>query len=144
MSMNINSIRDEKSYVSNVKSKQQHKNKETQELQESQKSQKKKQIISQKEAEYYCTYIVGEKGEKILLSKVPIAQVENQNNLQNSFGSDKIKSCADKVINTARTALEFKQVMHREAEHKENIQEMINILKGDIGISKESNKNFGY
>ena len=46
---------------------------------ESGKKAKKQQFISQVEGKFYCTYVIGENGKKILISKIPISDMEKEN-----------------------------------------------------------------
>lgn len=43
------------------------------------KKPKKQQFISQMEGKFYCTYVVGDAGKKILISKIPISEMEKEN-----------------------------------------------------------------
>lgn len=125
-------------YNSSITSEHQNKSKDAD------KSQKKKQIVSEKQGKYYCTYVVNEEGKKVLLNKVPIAQVEKQKVLGNQTEPDKTKFCDYNVVENDSTAFECKQQMHMNANHRKNLQEVMNILKGSVGIPNTSNKLFGY
>ncbi|WP_242850596.1 hypothetical protein [Clostridium lundense] len=126
------------SYSSSITSEHKNKNKDAE------KSQKKKQIASEKQGKYYCTYVVGEDGKKVLLNKIPIAQVKKQKVLGNPIESDKTKSCDYNVVKNDSTAFEYKQQMHMNANHRKNLQEVMNILKESVGIPNTSNKLLGY
>lgn len=62
MSFN-NIIGSGKSYTFPITSQYQHKSKDTEE------SKKKRQIISEREGKYYNTYVVDEKGQKVIINK---------------------------------------------------------------------------
>ncbi len=136
MSFCINNVYSGKSYTPLITSEYQSKSKDTQELQDdskdAQKLQKKKQVISEQEGKFYCTYMVDEEGQKILLSKIPIAQVEKQNSLQNSIESDKTKYCDYKVEENAHTAFKYKQQLNLESTHRKSSREIMNILNGNM------------
>lgn len=138
MSSFINSVCARKSHTSLILSEYQHESKSAKE------SHKKKQIVLQREGGYYCTYIVDEKGQKILLNRVPIAQTEEKKNLGKAIGSNEIMACDYDVIKNARTAFECKQQIRTKIAHKENLQETMNILKEYVGIPNDSSKTFGY
>lgn len=129
MSFN-NIIGSGKSYTSPIMSEYQRKSKDTEE------SKKKKQIISEKEGKYYNTYVVDEKGQKVLINKVSIEQIEKQKNSQNSIGSDE-------AVKNYSTTSKCIPKMHMEAVHRKNIQEVMDILRGNIGIHSNSKKSFG-
>ncbi|MBC2397946.1 hypothetical protein [Clostridium tetanomorphum] len=138
MNFYINNAYNNKSYSSSITSENQHKDKDTDKL------KKKKQIISEKQGKYYCTYVVDEKGQKVLLNKVPISQMEKQKVLENSTDSGKTKSCHYNANKNHSTAFQYKREMHMEATHRKNLQEVMNILKGNVGIATTSKKLFGY
>lgn len=58
----------------------------------SEKKLKKQQMISQVEGEFYCTYLVDETGKKILISKIPISQVEKEEICLNGSVFENIKN----------------------------------------------------
>ncbi|KAJ49640.1 hypothetical protein BD780_001139 [Clostridium tetanomorphum] len=72
MNFYINNAYNSKSYNSSITSENQHKDKDTEKL------KKKKQIISEKQGKYYCTYVVDEKGQKVLLNKVLFLKWKNK------------------------------------------------------------------
>lgn len=95
---------------------------------------KKKQILIVKEGDYYCTYILDEKGNKILLNRVPLKQEEQK--------ADKPeKSYNSNVLKNERTIFECQQRLQAESAHKENLQGMLNILQEQMGINKSSRDN---
>ncbi|SFD01866.1 hypothetical protein [Clostridium uliginosum] len=148
MSFYINNVCSKKSYNSLITSEYQSKSKDIHESQENtkdtQKVQKKKQIISETEGKYYCTYMVDEEGQKVLLNKVPIAQVETQSNLQNTIASHETNSCNHNIVRNARTAFECKQELQMEAAHRKNLHEVMDLIKGNIGIQSNSKKYYSY
>ncbi len=58
MSSNINNVCSRNPYDSFIMSKHQSKEKDTEE------SQKKKQVVSERQGNYYCTYMVDKEGKK--------------------------------------------------------------------------------
>ena len=134
MSSSINSVWTGKPYPSLISSERQ------QESKNSQQSHKKKQIVSVREGKYYCTYIVDDKGQKILLNRVPVTQVEDRKNTEKHMDGDETKSCDYNAIDNSRTAFEGKQQMNIEVSHKKNLQEVMNIVKEYAGIANDSSK----
>jgi len=115
-------------------SKHQSKEKDTEE------SQKKKQVVSERQGNYYCTYMVDEEGKKVLINKVPVEEAEEQNGLLNSNKSDGKKSCNYNSAKNTNTDFEYKQQMNMEATYRKNQQE---IMK-NVGSTSNSNKYYGY
>ena len=135
MNLSINSVSNEKSYASIKTSKSQN-NKDTQKVEDSKDTQnthKKKQIISEQEGKFYCKYMVDDDGSKVLLSKVPIAQVKEQNSLNES---NEINVLDYNVVSTTRAAFEYKQ---QQRHLKSNSQEIMDIINGNLGIQNNSN-----
>lgn len=158
MSSYINNVCNEKSYTSLITSEYKSKNKDAQDLQskikdtqesqnkdkETQKLQKKKQMISEKEGNYYCTYMVDDEGQKTLIKKVPITQEQKQNSLQNSIESNETNFSDYNVKKNGSTTFEYKQQLHMEATHRKNLREVMDMLKGNIGIQNKLNKHYGF
>ncbi|NMM65416.1 hypothetical protein HBE96_22835 [Clostridium sp. P21] len=119
------------SYTSPITSKHQNSDKDTE------KSKKSKQTISEREGNYYATYIVDEEGQKVLINKVPVTQMEKQKSSQNTITSNK------EVKNNSSTP-EYNQKMHIEAVHRKNIREVMDILKGTTPINNTPKKLFNY
>ncbi|SKC39996.1 hypothetical protein [Maledivibacter halophilus] len=90
-----------------------HKNKDIKEEEE------KKQIVVERDGKYSYTYMIDKEGRKILLRKIPVSQEEQQENLQNLIKPDSTNQC--------------KQQMYMEGIHRRNLQEIMNIIKGNIG-----------
>ena len=101
---------------------------------------KKQQIISVREGNYYCTYIVDEKGQKILLKRIPAEK--DQKGLGVERETDDVKPCDYNAVKNARIAFECKQQMELEISRKKNLKEIISILKEYAGIPTDSNKNY--
>lgn len=111
-----------------------------------QKSQKKKQIVCEREGNYYCTYMVDDKGQKILIKKIPAPETDNlklkheqkQNEISQNNPSDY------NIDRSGRTAFECKQEMKTQAVHKENLQQIMSILKEYSGIPGDTGKTYNY
>ena len=134
MSSNINNVCSRNPYDSFIMSKHQSKEKDTEE------SQKKKQVVSERQGNYYCTYMVDEEGKKVLINKVPVEEAEEQNGLLNSNKSDNKKSLIYNSAKNTNTDLGYKQQMNMEATYRKNQQE---IMK-NVGSPSNSNKYYGY
>lgn len=136
MNLSINSVSNEKSYAS-IKTPKSQNNKDTQKVEDSSKdtqnTHKKKQIISEQEGKFYCKYMVDDDGSKVLLSKVPIAQVKEPNSLNES---NEINVLHYNGVSTTRAAFEYKQ---QQRHLKSNSQEIMDILNGNLGIQNNSN-----
>ncbi|WPC39421.1 hypothetical protein [Clostridium sp. JS66] len=133
MSACINNVCNQDSYLNLATSKNQSTSKDEDEVQK----KKKRQIVSEQQGKYYCTYIVSEDGKKTLLRKIPIDKVKNQNNSQGLFTSNEIKHCSyEKTDQTVFAILKYKNQFHSENFRKQNIklQDMISMLKGTSGI----------
>ncbi|GAA0076642.1 hypothetical protein UT300005_10200 [Clostridium sp. CTA-5] len=128
MSFSINNVCSKKSYINNITSEDRDKN--------AQELQKKKQIISEQDGKYCSTYVVDEEGHKVLLSKIPIAEMKKQNSLQNSNKYDNTNSCNYNMSKNFKC----KQQLNMEATHRKNLQEIMDILKGNIDIKNNLNK----
>lgn len=142
MELSVNNTCGEKSYTAIIDTKSKCESENADELKSAEKSKsadeekmkkkKKKQIISEKEGQYYCTYIVNEDGKKILMKKIPVYQVEKQNKSQELMNFDFTNCCDDKNVNeTARAVFQYNQQLHKKNAHKKDLQEMIDILKKD-------------
>ncbi len=138
MSSSINNISTGRSYTFIDLSEDRHNGKNLQ------NSKKKKQIVSLREGKYYCTYIVNEKGQKILLNRIPIAQVEEQKSQEKPTESSKKKPFDSNLLKSAHTAFECKQQINIDVAHKKNMQEIMGILKEYAGIPHNSGKTYGY
>lgn len=140
MSYNVANIQNEdsSSYSITSKYKSNSKDKDTEKL------KKSKQIVSEREGDYYCTYIVDDKGGKTLISKIPASLVEKQKKLQKSMESDETKSCDYNELKNIPATFQCKQKMYMESNHKKDLQGMINILKQGLGISCNTNKSCFY
>ncbi|AVQ38083.1 hypothetical protein C7M56_05070 [Clostridium botulinum] len=134
MSSNINNVCSRNPYDSFIMSKHQSKEKDTEE------SQKKKQVVSERQGNYYCTYMVDEEGKKVLINKVPVEEAEEQNGLLNSNKSDNKKSLIYNSAKNTNTDFGYKQQMNMEATYRKNQQE---IMK-NVGNPINSNKYYGY
>lgn len=102
-----------------------------------QATQKKKQIVSEREGKYYCTYIIDENGKKFLINKVPVAQVEEQKISGKPLKSDAIINYYYSIMKNDSAVFECKQNMRMEAAHKENLHEIMDLLKEEIGIKND-------
>ncbi|MDF2984817.1 MAG: hypothetical protein K0R50_327 [Eubacterium sp.] len=136
MSLFINSVRAGKTYTSIAALDDKNNDENTQ------VKQKKKQILSVREGNYYCTYIVDEKGQKILLKRIPADQVKEQKGLGMERETDDVRPCDYNAVKNARTAFECRQQMDMEISHKKNLKEIMNILEDYAGITEDSNKNY--
>lgn len=94
----------------------------------SQAAHRKKQMVSTREGKYYCTYLIDEKGHKILLARVPIAQIEDPKGLEEVLGTDTMKFCSNSTMTNDRAVFEYQQKMRMETAHRENLQEIMDIL----------------
>lgn len=143
MSLSINNVYNEKSYsslkLSESKINDKNTNKVDDNSKDTQKSHKKKQVISQQEGRFYCTYVVDDDGMKILLSKVPISQEKNENKSTDLDKSNEIESLDYKALSTSRTAFEYKkQQLHH---NKSSLKDLLAALKGDLSNQSNSNKS---
>lgn len=129
MSLIINSNCAEKSYISLTTRKNEDTNKN--DNKDTQKLQKKKHIMSQKEGNYYCTYMVDEEGGKILLNKLPVAESENQNNLKDSIESNESSAYSSKIITDSKSNFEYKQQLNLQATNKKNLKDIMKIICGN-------------
>lgn len=102
--------------------------------------QKKKQILSVREGNYYCTYIVDGKGQMILLKRIPADKVKKQNGLEMERETDNVRPCDYNAVKNARTAFECRQQMDMEISHKKNLKEVMTILENYAGITEDPNK----
>lgn len=134
MSCNINNVCSRKPYDSFIMSKHQSKEKDTEE------SQKKKQVVSEIQGNYYCTYMVDEEGKKVLINKVLVEEAEEQNGLLSSNKSDNKKSLSYNSAKNTNTDFGYKQQMNMEATYRKNQQE---IMK-NVGSTNKFNKHYGY
>ncbi|EHN15110.1 hypothetical protein [Clostridium sporogenes] len=134
MSCNVNNVCIRKPYDSFIMSKHQSKKKDTEE------SQKKKQVVSERQGNYYCTYMVDEEGKKVLINKIPVEEAEEQNGLLSSNKSDNKKSLIYNSAKNTNTDFGYKQQMNMEATYRKNQQE---IMK-NLGSPSNSNKYYGY
>lgn len=103
---------------------------------------KKKQILSVREGNYYCTYMVDEKGQKILLKRIPADRVKEQKGLGMERATNDVRPCDYNAVKNARTAFECKQQMGMQISHKKNLKEIMNILKDYAGVPTDLNKNY--
>ncbi len=110
-----------------------------------QKSQKKKQIVCEREGNYYCTYMVDDKGQKILIKKIPAPETDNLKlkHEQKNEISQTNPSCYN-IDRSGRTAFECKQEMKTQAVHKENLHQIMNLLKEYSGIPASTGKTYDY
>lgn len=111
---------------------------------EEEHKEKKKKIVTERQGNYYCTYIVDDKGQKILLKRIPAKQVEEKNNLGTQGNPIYAKLRDYSAVQNARTDFECKQKMNIEASHKENLHKIMNILKEYSGVPTDSNKSYDY
>jgi hypothetical protein len=106
--------------------------------------QKKKQIVTEREGNYYCTYIVDGNGNKVLLQQIPADQVEEKKTPGTRKESSETAPCDYKSVKSARTAFECKQQMNLEKSHKQNLKEIMNILEEYAGIPQGSGKTYDF
>ncbi len=106
-----------------------------------QKTHTNKHIASEKDGQYYCTYIVDDEGQKLLISKVPISQVAGQNELLNSAKFDDTKFCHSNVSSDAQINIEYKRQLDLESNHKKNLKDIMNILSGNNIQSNDKQLN---
>lgn len=99
-------------------------------IKQKKKEQGKRQIIVQNEKNYACTYMIDEKGKKILIKKVPISEKNNESKSSPSDVPEANLECEKKMIN--------------EGNHKRNVKEMMNIIEESVGIPNSSKKNGDY
>ncbi|WMJ89482.1 hypothetical protein [Anaerocolumna sp. MB42-C2] len=106
------------------------------------KEKQKQQIITERDGNYYCTYIVGKDGKKILLKKIPVPQMKEQEDSAKPIESDKAKTYDYNDLNNARTTFVCKQQMQMESANKKNLREAMDILNEYAGIPAKSNKTY--
>lgn len=143
MSLNINNYNGSgQSCVSITSPKHTDNIKDTQESddknKDTQKTHKKKHVVSEKDGKYYCTYMVDDEGQKLLINKVPISQVSGQNDLLNSTKFNNTELGHSNVSSDAQTNIEYKRQLDLESTHKKNIKGIMNILSGN---NIQSNNN---
>ncbi len=109
-----------------------------------QKSQKKKHIVCEREGSYYCTYMVDEKGQKILIKRISADDTDDKKSPQKHDEGEQINPSNYCIDKSARTAFECKQEMKSQAVHKENVQQIMNILKEYAGIPEDKGKTYEY
>ena len=139
MSLSVNNVINKQSYPSVKTSESKSNDKDKNQIEDDKdthNSSKKKRIISMKEGKFYCTYMIDDDGMKVLIKKVPIVQVQKQNNLDNSKQSDDINALDYNAVSTTRAAFEYKR-------HKSHLKDIMNIINDSFGIQKNStNKLF--
>jgi hypothetical protein len=109
-----------------------------------QKSQKKKHIVCEREGSHYCTYMVDEKGQKILIKRIPVDDTDDKKNPKKHNEVTQINPSNYSIDSSARTAFECKQEMKRQAVHKENVQQIMGLLKEYAGIPGDKGKKYDY
>lgn len=93
-------------------------------------TKQKKQFVLQVEGNYYCTYLVDSKGNKILINRVPISQID-----ASATNFEKAKQKA--YLSGENNHLNLKQQINSEAAHKVNVQSIMEILKSCVGIPNQ-------
>lgn len=135
MGISINNASNGNYYSSLITSKDKNQNiyktktqddEKTQKLQDDKKSEqkinKKKQITSEQEGNYLCTYLTDDDGKKILLNKIPISQINIQNNSsanENTFSN----------LMSIGSSSTFENQLNLESNYRKNSKEIANILK---------------
>lgn len=109
-----------------------------------QESEKKQQIVCEREGSYYCTYMVDDKGQKILIKKIPAPDTDNKKNPQKQNEIAQPNPSNYSIDMSARTAFKCKQEMKTQVVHKENLQQIMSILKEYSGIPGDTGKTYDY
>ncbi len=86
---------------------------------------KRKKIISLRDGNYYCIYLVEENGQKILLNKIPVNRFKNPKNSEKPSKYYILRSCGSNT----RTLFKYQRQIYIVAAHQQNVQRITDIIK---------------
>lgn len=100
-------------------------------------SRKKEQIISERVGNYRYIYLINEKGQKILLTKVLAYKFEEERAKERQMQSVETEPASNCTKDNFRTAFEYNQQVRLQVVHKQNMQDIMDIIKDAAGISNQ-------
>lgn len=128
MSYGVNSVQDDDSIIAKYQSK------------DKKKTKKAREIISEKVGNYYCKYIVDENGNKTLVARVPASSVEKQKKSPKLIDDSKSKVCDFNTLQNTSTTFHRRQQLAIQSKHKDNLNDVLNILKDSMGIPRSKER----